>query len=1155
MWNVQGISNGVHGFKLNVPEVRTDLQKYDIIGLVETHANDTINVELDGYITVAQVNRPKLRTAKRDSGGLAALIRKELAKGISYIQSPNLPECLIWLKLAKSFFKWQDDLYLAIIYLSPEYSTLTVRDNPDLFEKLESDIAWFSQKGKILLTGDFNARTGAELDYIEDDDNAYLPMPNDYVPDRPQRKRVNQDKVCRRYGRALLDLCKSCGLRILNGRTIGDSLGNLTCHQYNGSSTVDYGIVHFSILPYINYFKVHKWFESVSDHSHISFSISAHFTKKPEADKINLKVLKNQYKWDKESGYKFLRALSSPGILSRLQNINDSEKLHNVNPELLLDQITNVIHEVADQSLRKKKLRNNKVVRQKWFDLPCVHYKKECRLLGELLQKQPFNRGIREQLFSTKKKYKSLVRQKKREYKNTILKNIENLHCRNPSSYWKLVDELRNIQANPTKPETISPGEWFKYFKNLFAKAPNTDPAFEEEISNAISILEKQVIFNELNYTIKESEIIKVLKNLKTGKAVGSDGIANEMLKTGVSELSKPLTVIFNKKFTSGNYPKKWGEGLISTIFKSGDRSQPGNHRGITLCSNLAKVYSMVLNERLAKFIERKKIGTKEQIAFQKKTRTSDHMFTLKSLIDVYTKKNGKLFACFVDLRKAFDQVWWNGLFYKILNLEIGGNFYSTIKNMYKSVSSCVKTKFGITPAFNIFQGVRQGEVLSPSLFSLYINDLPMEVGKDHRDAVSLGKCTIQCLLYADDIVLLSTTKEGLQKCLNNLENYCNRWKLQINFSKTKVIIFNRTGRLLRDHFVVGGNPIECVKTYKYLGLIFCNSGSFNMAISNLKVKAMKASFKLKKIIDANHLSPKVAMSLFNSLIKPIVLYGADIWGTTLCAPTMAKMFKKFNDSPIEKVQLSFARFALGVHKHASSAAIYGELGILPLAVAALKCTHKFKEHITARPKDTLLGLAVIECRETNAVSWWTAVHKQEQFLHCVNLHSKDMMKKYKILYTEHWSKLINDSKSKLRTYAKFKTCLQFENYLNEIPFGPHRHALTKLRTSSHNLCVETGRYARPKVAFEDRLCVQCNRVEDECHFLINCPLYSNERAELFQKVEMLCPNFTALNDDNKFIFLMTAEKEIACATGKFCFLAFEKRKSILYPEPGSTPI
>ena len=316
-------------------------------------------------------------------------------------------------------------------------------------------------------------------------------------------------------------------------------------------------------------------------------------------------------------------------------------------------------------------------------------------------------------------------------------------------------------------------------------------------------------------------------------------------------------------------------------------------------------------------------------------------MFVLKSVIDKYTKQNGKLYACFVDLRKAFDKVWHNGLLYKLLLSGVRGHFYNIIKNMYQNINSCVKTKFGITPSFEVFQGVRQGEVMSPSLFSIYINDLPKEIGKNHNDPVSLGCETIPCLLFADDLVLLSSSQSGLQTCINNLDKYCKTWKLEINLSKTKIIIFNKTGRLLTEHFHLGNTPIECVKSYRYLGITFSNSGSFNLAISELKVKASKACFKLKTILDSNNFSPKVAMGLFHSLIKPILLYGADIWGVTLCAPSVQKVLHKIESSSLEKVQLNFAKYILRVHKKTASLAVYGELGIQPIGIDALICMHK----------------------------------------------------------------------------------------------------------------------------------------------------------------------------------------------------------------------
>lgn len=161
-------------------------------------------------------------------------------------------------------------------------------------------------------------------------------------------------------------------------------------------------------------------------------------------------------------------------------------------------------------------------------------------------------------------------------------------------------------------------------------------------------------------------------------------------------------------------------------------------------------------------------------------------------------------------------------------------------------------------------------------------------------------------------------------------------------------------------------------------------------------------------------------------------------------------------------------------------------------------------------------------------------------------------MSKYKSIFKENWLGILNKNDGKLRTYAQFKNCLQYENYLNEIHIGTHRRALTRLRTSSHSLQIETGRYTRPKMAVEDRKCTCSEVVEDECHFLTECKLYTKEREILFNKVTSLCPQFTKLDSYNKFTFLVTAEREIACATGEFCYLAFEIRKT-LQASPGSS--
>jgi hypothetical protein len=176
--------------------------------------------------------------------------------------------------------------------------------------------------------------------------------------------------------------------------------------------------------------------------------------------------------------------------------------------------------------------------------------------------------------------------------------------------------------------------------------------------------------------------------------------------------------------------------------------------------------------------------------------------------------------------------------------------------------------------------------------------------------------------------------------------------------SKTKAILFNKSGRLMSQNLDFSQHTVECVKSYKYLGIDFDNRGSFTSAAEKLRTKAMKAYFKLKMIIGTNNLSPKVALGLFNTLVKPIVLYGCEVCGPSLCANSIAKIFSNFDSLPTEKVQLSFACFILGINRHSTMAAVTGELGLFPIALSAMKCLFNYKGHIMQAGDDTLLASA-----------------------------------------------------------------------------------------------------------------------------------------------------------------------------------------------------
>ena len=173
-------------------------------------------------------------------------------------------------------------------------------------------------------------------------------------------------------------------------------------------------------------------------------------------------------------------------------------------------------------------------------------------------------------------------------------------------------------------------------------------------------------------------------------KCSGPDLILNEIIKYSSVATCKSLVKLFNLILNSGNYPETWRKSFIILIFKSGDRSDMNNYRGISLQNSIAKLFSSLLNERLNVFYEN--LYANQQFGFRHNHRTTDSIFVLKTLLTKYlNKKKQNVYSCFVDLKKAFDSLWHNGLLYKLMKSGIGGKFYNVIDSMYSSCKSAVK--------------------------------------------------------------------------------------------------------------------------------------------------------------------------------------------------------------------------------------------------------------------------------------------------------------------------------------------------------------------------------------------------------------------------------------------------------------------------------
>ena len=180
------------------------------------------------------------------------------------------------------------------------------------------------------------------------------------------------------------------------------------------------------------------------------------------------------------------------------------------------------------------------------------------------------------------------------------------------------------------------------------------------------------------------------------------------------SSMRHAICKLFNLIYESGHYPSEWSESFIKPLFKSGSINDPSNHRGISISSCLSKLFSKVFYNRLNKYVVDNNKITENQVGFRKSFRPADHVYTLKSIIDKSFRNKTYLFICFVDLRKAFDTVWREALFYKLLKSGIHGKIYNILRDMYSEVRYSTKLQSGLTDPFLSIIGVKQGCILSP---------------------------------------------------------------------------------------------------------------------------------------------------------------------------------------------------------------------------------------------------------------------------------------------------------------------------------------------------------------------------------------------------------------------------------------------------------
>ncbi len=1048
-------------------------------------------------------------------------VKKKWKGQILYHNTPS--KLVMWLEIKlKTTVSSDKKLLVGNIYIPPSGSPYA---DADCFNEVEAELdeLVLNHNVHVCLAGDFNARTGGKSEFMlpnefEDDDFIVDPELYDKLSVEQEMldkgiplNRVTQDKTVNEYGNRLFELCQNNALYVCNGRVGMDAVKGKTTSK--DTSIIDYVVCSPAVLCNVLKFEVLEFDHLFSDiHCALSVCIEmyqAHASNRrqvaPEqvappaecGDTHDKKIIWDQSKVDQ------FKTLVEAFITDRnLEDITD------VN--ILCNNVSSVFHRAAkevfkstcitckqNESPTTNQVKNTKIPKP-WFDEVCKqkrrHYKftknryKNSKSLEDLVAMRNAN-----------KSYKRQIRISVNKHKRLEIKKLRNLKTSNTKKYWDILNGKKKQTTVKASLEDL-----FEHFKDL-----NTD--VEGRQLNPPDVNVNPEIDGVLNREICTEDITRAIKKIKNNKACGMDNILNEYLKCTLDVMAPFYVQLFNGILNTGDIPDSWLMGKIIPIFKNnGSETDPSNYRGITLLSCLGKVFTSIINDRLAEVVQL----NENQAGFRHNYSTSDHVFVIKSIVDIFLSQNKKLFCAFIDYSKAFDSIWRAGLWYKVVQSGVCGKVLDVLKNMYQNVKSCVMVNGKCSEFFNSQIGVRQGENLSPMLFAMYVNDLekylidngcqPLQFGDENLNNL----CNILVLMYADDTILISDTQRGLQHQLNCLNNYCKLWKLNVNETKTKVIVFSKRKYKLKDNILFDGKVLESVDEFKYLGVTFSTNGRFVKCKTERVKKAQRAMFSVIKKSRAKHLPIDVQLHLFDSMVMPVLIYGCEIWG-----------YEKVE--PIEKLQLKFFRYILHLKNSTPICMMRGELGKMPIECEIQKRLINFWAKLidnTSSKLSSKMYKVLHSMYTTGGFSslWVQNIERilnncglgyvfQEQCSYGDNWLKEIIKQNVKDQYAQKWSLDVNNS-SKCSTYRLFKTSFEFEKYLVKLPY-PKYTQLCRFRTTNHKLPIEIGRYRN--IPRAERHCTLCDQgtLGDEFHFILACPALNALRERFIPRKFRTRPN------------------------------------------------
>jgi hypothetical protein len=581
--------------------------------------------------------------------------------------------------------------------------------------------------------------------------------------------------------------------------------------------------------------------------------------------------------------------------------------------DIAVDTWTSKFKEVTTKSIPHKKV----TVRPEdktWYN---GHLRRLCRI-----QQRDHRTATRDSNDFTWEKYRTSrnfyvqeVQRVKREFEEKQAKDLVGTLEENPKKWWTIAKETLGINKKKSLPSLVAPNGMVhdkdsdkanlfnEYFTGIQC-IESVPPALEDQQVDPAGPHLDTIIATE-------QDVTDLLSILDVNKAYGPDDISPKVLKEGVPAIVKSITKLFNLSLQIGIFPTSWKLANVVPIYKKAEEFFTSNYRPISLLSILAKVFERVAFKYLFNYFRDHFMISIWQSGFLPGTSTVTQLIEIYDQFCKAVSAGKDIRVVFLDISKAFDRVWHEGLIHKLKGHGITGTLLRWLQSyltdrQQRVIINGAKSEWG-----SIKAGVPQGSVLGPLLFLIFINDITHVI----------RHCKIR--LFADDTCLYIEVEDpeeaalALNNDLTNIQNWADRWLITFSPPKTEDLTISNKRPRHHPDLSLGGEPIKKVSSHKHLGVHLTSDLSWKKHAEETSKKASRTLGVIRPL--KNRLDRRSLETLYTSYVRPVIEYADAVWDV----PGDNRHTLK----TLDKVQKEAAKIVSGATARCTTDDLHAELG------------------------------------------------------------------------------------------------------------------------------------------------------------------------------------------------------------------------------------